>query len=179
MTMREYLNRDKVTNEQVQRKVLDFVEERKDVVVIGAWAVNLQAEDQDERMTVDIDLLTTEVNLCSMLIAYIIAHLGVRLELHSEYEDVVRLFVKGVNHNKPIVDIVIGEAPYEIVEGLKVATLDWLIKAKERAIASPQRSEIKKLMDRRDVLVLREEMERRQKERKENGNDDFTGALVS
>jgi hypothetical protein len=156
MTMREYITNAPITVEQVQRKVMDFVRERDNVTIIGAWAVNMYADDVDEeqRQTADIDLMTTDADMQVLLTAYVYAHLGVRLKNHSVYPDLVRLYVDGMNNNKPIVDIVRGTAESEIKEGLRIATIRWQIENKKKAIANPSRAETKRLMDRRDLLVL-------------------------
>lgn len=154
MTMQEYITNAPVTVEQVQRKVMDFVEDRKDVVIIGSWAVNLQAQNEEQRQTSDIDLTTMDKDLHILLIAYIFANLGIHLTIHSQYPDLIRLYSRGLNQDRPIVDIVYKSVDWEIKEGLRVATIDWLIKAKKKAIASPLRAETKRLVDQRDLLVL-------------------------
>ncbi len=156
MTMQEFINKSPVTTEQIQRCVIEFVRNHDDITIIGAWAVNIHSIDTDEeqRQTADIDLMTTNADVQTQLIAHIYANLGVWLKKHSVYPDLTRLYVDGMNDNKPIVDIVNGIAESEIKNGLRIATTEWQIENKKKAIASPLRKETKRLTDQRDLLVL-------------------------
>jgi hypothetical protein len=154
--MREFIENAPITAEQIQRCVLAFLLEHKGGVLVGAWAVNLQADSEDERMTADIDLKTKDPNLHVNLIAYVLANKGVTLKKHSEYPDLLRLYADGLNRNRPIVDIMIGDAEHELISGIPVGTVEYLIQAKEKAIASPSRPETKRLIDKRDLLVLQQ-----------------------
>jgi len=162
MTIHEYISKAKVTAQQIQECVLDFLRIRDDAVLIGAWAVNLYAIDADEeqRQTADIDLMTLNPNLQVELIGYVYANRGVWLTIHSSYPDLIRLYVKGMNNDKPLVDIVNGTAESETKDDLPVATIPWLVAAKKKAIASSTRPETKRLMDKRDLLVLEKAEER-------------------
>ena len=58
LTFREYMTREKVPLADITRAVANFISGRRDVVVFGAQAVNVYADEK--RMTADIDVLSTD-----------------------------------------------------------------------------------------------------------------------
>jgi len=167
MTMVEYITKATITNEMIQRCVLDFLI-GSDCALAGAWAVNLYSRyrDEDERMTADIDFVTTNGDEYKHVIAWVEKELGTELKIFDLSDRLYRLYAKDVRRDRPIVDImIVSELPQiEVIDQVPVVGLEEMIKMKEAAIESPTRPETKRLMDQRDRLVLLDELIRRRRD---------------
>ena len=161
MTVREYLNKTEVTVETIQREVLDFISGRQDIVVIGAWGVNMHASLNDQRHTNDIDVVTVNAREIANLIA---SHLHQRLGIAArirECKHVFRVYRKLNGRTQHLVDILGSKTlpDHCSIGGIMVATVASLIKMKE--FSEKQRSDPrKKLLDQADLISLRKGLSR-------------------
>ena len=161
MTMNEYLDKTNVTVETIQREVLDFISDRNDIVVVGAWGVNMHTSLDDQRHTNDIDVVTVNPQAVANLIK---SHLQQRLGIAArirECKHVFRVYRKLNGQTQHLVDI-LGEETLPdhcSIGGVMVATVASLIKMKE--LSEKQRSDPrKKLLDQADLISLRKAAEK-------------------
>lgn len=140
---------------EVFREVFVFLTERSDAVLVGAHAVNSYAAV--ERMTQDVDVLTTDARLLAEAIRQRLAgrfHIAVRVQ---EVEPGVgyRVYQLRDVRNRHLVDIRHTSTlpPHIVVDGVRVVELVELIAMKVTSMVS-RRGREKGLSDRLDLHRL-------------------------
>ena len=106
LPLRESMTSNKVSLADISRAVASFIAGRRDVVVFGAHAVN--AYVQEERMTSDIDVLSTNAEgLAEELRAHLAAkfHIAVRVRAMTKRGAGFRVYQLAKPKNRALIDV--------------------------------------------------------------------------
>jgi hypothetical protein len=158
VTFREFVDKERPTAEEIQGEVLHFIQSRKDVVLVGAWAVNAYVDEQ--RQTQDVDLIAFDAQ---DLIYKLKEHLHERLHIAVRVRKSVhgfRLYQIRAKGNRHLVDIRESKLPTNLfINGIPVVDINVLIEMKEES-AHDRGHKAKGKTDMADLIRLREVIKR-------------------
>lgn len=121
LTLREFMTHEALPLATIFREVLAFVATRRDAVVHGAHAVNAYAEP--ERMTADIDLLSTDApSLAADLRALLAERFRMAVRVREVVPGAYRIFQLREPRNRRLIDVrqVAELPPRRMFEGVQV-----------------------------------------------------------
>jgi hypothetical protein len=154
LTLREFMNHELLPLATIFREVLTFLGTREDAVIFGAHAVNAYCEP--ERMTADIDILSTDA---AGLAEAVKGLLSDRFHVAARVREVVpggfRVYQVRKPKNRHLVDVrqVTELPPFRRIESVRVIEPTELAAMKAIAIAA-RRGQEKGLSDTLDLHRL-------------------------
>lgn len=155
LSFQEYMMAEPLPLATIQQAVMDFLQERDDVVVFGAQAVN--AYVKQPRMTQDIDLLSTRAELLAQELQNYLKrrfYIAIRVRKVAQGKG-YRLFQIQKPYNRHLVDIRSVDIlpPAQQMAGILIMTPAELIASKVKSYFS-RRGQPKSGTDWRDLTLL-------------------------
>ncbi len=155
LTFREFSMNEPLPLATLHDAVLEFIQDRKDVVLFGAQAVN--AYVSEPRMTQDVDLCSNRGrDFAEELRLHLAARFRIALRLRDIRDGVgFRIYQVRSDGNRHLVDIrPVGVLPpSQLIERIQVMAPDALIAGKVLAAVS-RHGKPKSFTDQRDLAVL-------------------------
>lgn len=134
LTLHELSPTMEVSLSDIQRSLLSFLQERSDVVIFGAYAVNAYLKPSDVRMTADVDIQTLQGQL---LVTQMSEHLHNEFYIATRSREVKpgeawRIYQVLKSGNRHLVDIrQVDHLPeFEVINHIQVLSPLELINAK-------------------------------------------------
>jgi hypothetical protein len=178
LTLREYVTHQKVPLADIFRAVAGFLSGRRDVVVFGAQAVNAYVGAKDERMTSDLDVISTRAaGVAEEIRAHLATkfRLAVRVRAMTKKGAGYRVYQIMKPQNRPLVDVRQEERlpDHTSKGGVRIVEPITLLAMKVKSYVE-RKNQIKGDTDRVDIRRL---LRRFPKLRKERG--EVTAKLVA